>query len=72
MSRPKQARPSGRRPLENGHKMKVVVTDYIEPTSNWEAGKLAELGVEFTPHQLKFAPFEDVVAATRDARCGGG
>jgi len=47
--------------------MKVVVTDYIEPDLNWEAGKLAELGVEFTPHQLKFAPFEDVVAATRDA-----
>ena len=47
--------------------MKVVVTDYIEPDLNWEAGKLAELDVELTPHQLKFAPFEDVVAATRDA-----
>lgn len=25
------------------------------------------MGIEFKPHQLKFAPFEDVVAATRDA-----
>lgn len=47
--------------------MKVVVTDYIEPDLKWEAGKLAELGVEFVAHQLKFAPFEDVVAATHDA-----
>jgi D-3-phosphoglycerate dehydrogenase len=47
--------------------MKVVVTDYIEPDLKWEAGKLAEWGVEFAPHQLKFAPFEDVVAATSDA-----
>jgi D-3-phosphoglycerate dehydrogenase / 2-oxoglutarate reductase len=47
--------------------MKVVVTDYIEPDLKWEAGKLAEWGVEFAPYQLKFAPFEDVVAATSDA-----
>ncbi len=47
--------------------MKVVVTDFIEPDLNWEAGKLAALGVEFAPHQLKFAPMTDIVAATRDA-----
>jgi len=47
--------------------MKVVVTDYIEPDLEWEAGKLAEWGVEFAPHQLKFAPHEDVAAATSDA-----
>ncbi len=47
--------------------MKVVVTDYIEPDLKWEAAKLAEWGVEFAPYQLKFAPFEDVAAATRDA-----
>lgn len=47
--------------------MKVVVTDYIEPDLHWEAGKLAEMGVEFAAHQLKFAPLEDLVAATRDA-----
>ena len=47
--------------------MKVVVTDYIEPDLNREAGMLAELGVEFTACQLKSAPFEDVAAATHDA-----
>lgn len=47
--------------------MKVVVTDYIETDLKWEAEKLAERGVEFAPYQLKFAPFEDLVAATRDA-----
>jgi D-3-phosphoglycerate dehydrogenase len=47
--------------------MKVVITDYIEPDLKWEAEQLAELGVDFAAHQLKFAPFDDVVAATRDA-----
>jgi D-3-phosphoglycerate dehydrogenase / 2-oxoglutarate reductase len=47
--------------------MKVVVTDYIETDLKWEAEKLAERGVEFVAHQLKFAPLEAVVAATRDA-----
>ena len=47
--------------------MKVVVTDYIEPDLKWEAGRLAELGVEFACHQLKFAPLDEVSAATRDA-----
>lgn len=47
--------------------MKVVVTDYIEPDLNWEAEKLGGQGIEFAPYQLKFAPFEDVAAATRDA-----
>jgi D-3-phosphoglycerate dehydrogenase len=47
--------------------MQVVVTDYIEPDLDWEASRLAGQGIELTCHQLKFAPFEDVVAATRDA-----
>ena len=47
--------------------MKIVVTDYIEPDLDWEAGKLRERGIEFACHQLKFAPFENVVEATRDA-----
>ena len=47
--------------------MKVVVTDYIEPDLNWEAEKLGGQGIELAPYQLKFAPFEDVAAATRDA-----
>jgi D-3-phosphoglycerate dehydrogenase / 2-oxoglutarate reductase len=47
--------------------MKVVITDYIEPDLDWEARQLRERGVEFSCHQLKFAPFEKVVEATRDA-----
>ena len=47
--------------------MKIVVTDYIEPDLDLEAGKLQERRVEFACHQLKFAPFENVVEATRDA-----
>ncbi len=47
--------------------MKVVITDYIEPDLDWEAGELAKRGLEFEYHHLKFAPFEQVVAATRDA-----
>jgi len=47
--------------------MKVVVTDYIEPDLDWEARSLAERGVEFAHHQLKFAPLEKVIEATRDA-----
>jgi D-3-phosphoglycerate dehydrogenase len=47
--------------------VKVVVTDFIEPDLEWEAKELAGRGVEFQTHQLKFAPQQDVVAATRDA-----
>lgn len=47
--------------------MKVVITDYIEPDLNWEAEQLKQRGVEFAYHQLKFAPFEKVAEATRDA-----
>jgi D-3-phosphoglycerate dehydrogenase len=47
--------------------MKVVITDYIEPDLAWEEEQLKKRGVEFTYHQLKFAPFEKVAEATRDA-----
>jgi len=47
--------------------IKVVVTDYIEPDLQWEVDELAKRGVEFAYHQLKFAPTEEVVAATSDA-----
>ena len=46
---------------------KVVVTDYIEPDLNWERQEMAQRGVEFLAHQLKFAPNSEVIAATRDA-----
>jgi len=47
--------------------IKVVVTDYIEPDMEWETAEFAKLGVEFSHHQLKFAPVADVIAATADA-----
>ena len=47
--------------------MKVVVTDYIEPDLDWEAGKLRERDIRFEAHQLKFRPEEEVLEAVRDA-----
>jgi len=47
--------------------VKIVITDYIEPDLEWEAAELAKRGVEFRYHQLKFAPLEEIIAATRDA-----
>ncbi|MFB3827245.1 MAG: C-terminal binding protein [Bryobacteraceae bacterium] len=48
-------------------KIKVVVTDFIEPDLEWESAEMARRGVEFVTHQLKFAPVADVIAAGRDA-----
>ena len=47
--------------------LKIVVTDYIEPDLEWEAQEMARRGLEFVAHQLKFAPAQDVIGATRDA-----
>ena len=48
-------------------KAKVVITDYIEPDLEWEREEFARRGVDFEYHQLKFAPDEEVIEATRDA-----
>lgn len=48
-------------------RLKVVVTDYIETDLDWETGILAEWGVDFSYHQLKFAPREELLAAVREA-----
>ena len=47
--------------------VKVVITDYIEPDLKWEEKELAQRGLPFTYHQLKFAPADQVIEATRDA-----
>lgn len=47
--------------------MKVVVTDYIEPDMEWEAGALQGKGIEFKAHQLKFLPEDEVLEKVRDA-----
>lgn len=47
--------------------MKVAVTDYIEDNLDWEAKQLADAGIEFAVHQLKFMPEADVAKALADA-----
>ena len=47
--------------------LKIVVTDYIEPDLEWEAQEMARRGLQFATYQLKFAPAQEVIAATRDA-----
>ena len=46
---------------------KVVVTDFIEPDLDWEAGEMEKRGVDFTAYQLKFQPEQEVIAAVKDA-----
>jgi D-3-phosphoglycerate dehydrogenase len=48
-------------------KMKVVVTDYVEPDLKWEEEELTRRGVHFEYHQLKFRPLTEVAAKVRDA-----
>ena len=48
-------------------KIRVVVTDYIEPDLEWEAAEMAQRGVEFEIHQLKAASEAEVIEKTRDA-----
>ncbi len=48
-------------------RLKVVVTDYIEDNLDWEAGKLAQAGLDFEAHQLKFRPEDEVLARIGDA-----
>lgn len=51
--------------MEN--KLKVIVTDYIEPDLEWEKNIFKKLKVDFLDYQLKFAEFEDLLSATKDA-----
>jgi D-3-phosphoglycerate dehydrogenase / 2-oxoglutarate reductase len=48
-------------------KVRLVVTDYVESNLDWEAAELSRRGVDYSFHQLRTAPQEEVVAATRDA-----
>ncbi len=48
-------------------KIKVVVTDYIEPDLKWEEQELAQRGVDFEYYQLKFRPPEEVLEKVKDA-----
>lgn len=49
-------------------KTKVVVTDYIENDLDWEVQEFAKMpDVEFSYHQLKLAPREELIATIADA-----
>lgn len=48
-------------------RIKVVVTDYIEPDLEWEAEQFRELGVDFAHHQLKFGTASQIVEACAGA-----
>lgn len=48
-------------------KIKVVVTDYIEPNLDWEIEEFAQMGVDFSAYQLKNAPAVELIKAIVDA-----
>jgi len=48
-------------------KIKVVVTDYIEPDLDWEAEQLRQIGVDYSFHQLKFGTPAQVAEIVHDA-----
>ncbi len=45
----------------------IKITDYIERELDYEREQLAALGVEFSAHQMKTAPAEELVREFRDA-----
>ncbi len=48
-------------------KVKVAVSDYIEADLDWEAEQMAERGLEFACHQLKYAQPPELIEALHDA-----
>jgi len=50
----------------NKTKIKVIVTDFIEPDLKWEEDELAPLGIEIRAYQLKHAPPEELVEKLKD------
>lgn len=48
-------------------KIKVVVSDYVEPNLDWEVEQFAQRGVDFSYHQMKNAPTAELVGILADA-----
>lgn len=48
-------------------KVKVVITDYIEPDLQWESEQFAAMGVDFAYYQLKFSSPQQLIEATAEA-----
>ena len=45
---------------------KIVITDYIEDNLDWEVEEMAKRDIDFSHHQLKLAPQDELVDAIRD------
>lgn len=45
---------------------KIVITDYIEDNLDWEVEEMKKRDIDFSHHQLKLAPEEELVGAIRD------
>lgn len=48
-------------------KIKVVVTDYIEPDLEWEVEQFVQMGVDFSAYQMKNAPTPELLKVSADA-----
>lgn len=48
-------------------RIKAVVTDYIEDDLEWEHKQMADAGIDFTAHQLKFKSEAEVLEKIADA-----
>ena len=46
---------------------KVVITDYIEDNLDWEVEEMKKRDIDFSYHQLKLAPQDELVSVIRDA-----
>jgi D-3-phosphoglycerate dehydrogenase / 2-oxoglutarate reductase len=45
---------------------KIVITDYIEDNLDWEVEQMKERDIDFSYHQLKLAPEDELVEAIKD------
>ncbi|NLO04368.1 MAG: C-terminal binding protein [candidate division WS1 bacterium] len=45
---------------------KIVITDYIEDNLDWEVEEMAKRDIDFSHHQLKLAPQDELVSVIRD------
>jgi D-3-phosphoglycerate dehydrogenase len=58
---------NNKQPRTRNKKIKVVVTDYIEPDLAWERKQFTKLGLDFSAHQLKSGSPEQILAVAADA-----
>jgi D-3-phosphoglycerate dehydrogenase len=49
------------------NKIKVIISDYVEPNLDWEEEQFREMGVNFSYFQLKFASPQEILKYTSNA-----